>query len=138
RGGQRADRRGVYPLDPFWLGEEAESDIGHYATALDVARRLAQGDDFHALANEKSIRLTEQGTRRIFELTASLPGLWGIRRAREEIIRQALSALHFFRRDVQYLVGAGKVQIVDEYTGRVMPDRSWEHGMHQLIEAKEG
>ncbi len=32
----------------------------------------------------------------------------------------------------------GKVQIVDEYTGRVMPDRSWERGLHQMIEAKEG
>jgi preprotein translocase subunit SecA len=53
--------------------------------------------------------------------------LWLIRRAREDTIRQALSALHLFRRDVQYIVAGGKVQIVDEYTGRVMPDRSWEH-----------
>ena len=60
-----------------------------------------------------------------------------MRRAREEFVRQALSALHVFHRDVQYIVADGKVQIVDEYTGRVMPDRSWEHGMHQLIEAKE-
>ena len=44
----------------------------------------------------------------------------------------------FYRRDVQYIVADGKVQIVDEFTGRVMPDRSWERGMHQLIEAKEG
>ena len=63
--------------------------------------------------------------------------MWVMRRAREEFIRQALSALHVFHRDVQYIVTGGKVQIVDEYTGRVMPDRSWEHGMHQLIEAKE-
>ena len=54
------------------------------------------------------------------------------------MIRQALCALNYFHRDVQYIVADGKVQIVDEYTGRVMPDRSWEHGMHQLIEAKEG
>ena len=38
---------------------------------------------------------------------------------------------------MQYIVADGKVQIVDEYTGRVMPDRSWERGIHQLIEAKE-
>ena len=66
-----------------------------------------------------------------------LQGFWAIRRAREELVQQALSALHFFRRDVQYIVAEGKVQIVDEYTGRVMPDRSWERGLHQLIEAKE-
>jgi preprotein translocase subunit SecA len=53
------------------------------------------------------------------------------------LVQQALSALHLFRRDLQYIVKDGKVQIVDEYTGRVMPDRSWELGLHQLIEAKE-
>ena len=118
-------------------GEEPKATPGSYDTALDIARRLVAGDDFHVLASEKSVRLTEQGTRRISELTSGLPGLWVIRRAREEFVRQALSALHLFHRDVQYIVTAGKVQIVDEYTGRVMPDRSWEHGMHQLIEAKE-
>jgi preprotein translocase subunit SecA len=47
-------------------------------------------------------------------------------------------ALHFFSLDKHYLIREGKVQIIDEYTGRVMPDRSWERGLHQLIEAKEG
>src|SRR5712692_2205450 len=42
-----------------------------------------------------------------------------------------------FHRDRQYLVKDGKVQIIDEYTGRVMADRSWEHGLHQMLEAKE-
>jgi preprotein translocase subunit SecA len=60
-----------------------------------------------------------------------------VRRAREELVQHALSVLHLFRRDVHYIVADGKVQIVDEYTGRVMPDRSWERGIHQLIEAKE-
>jgi preprotein translocase subunit SecA len=119
-------------------GEREEVESGPYAMALEIARRLVQGEDFRVLAGEKSIRLTPQGTRRIFELTRSLAGLWAMRRAREELIRQALSALHLFRRDAQYIVAGGKVQIVDEYTGRVMPDRSWEHGMHQLIEVKEG
>jgi preprotein translocase subunit SecA len=35
-------------------------------------------------------------------------------------------------------VREGKVEIVDEFTGRVMPDRSWEHGLHQMVEVKEG
>ena len=51
---------------------------------------------------------------------------------------QALSAQHLYRRDKHYIVSDGKVQIVDEYSGRVMPDRSWEHGLHQMIETKEG
>jgi preprotein translocase subunit SecA len=114
-----------------------QDNAGMYETALDFARRLVAGEDYHRRASEKTIRLTPQGERRAAELAAGLPGLWAIRRAREELVQQALSALHSFRRDVQYIVTEGKVQIVDEYTGRVMPDRSWERGLHQLIEAKE-
>jgi preprotein translocase subunit SecA len=64
--------------------------------------------------------------------------LWRSPRAIEEMIAQALSALHLFELDRHYIVADGKVQIVDEYTGRVMADRSWERGLHQMIEAKEG
>jgi preprotein translocase subunit SecA len=64
--------------------------------------------------------------------------VWVGPRRREELLRRALSALYLFHRDKQYLVRGGKVQIVDEYTGRVMADRSWERGLHQMIEAKEG
>jgi len=51
---------------------------------------------------------------------------------------QALRAETLFQRDQHYLVREGKVEIVDEFTGRVMADRSWEHGLHQMIEVKEG
>src|SRR6185312_7170375 len=50
---------------------------------------------------------------------------------------QALTALILFERDKHYVVREDKVQIVDEFTGRLMPDRSWEQGLHQLIEIKE-
>lgn len=42
-----------------------------------------------------------------------------------------------FHQDQHYIVEENKVQIVDEFTGRVMPDRTWECGLHQMIEAKE-
>jgi preprotein translocase subunit SecA len=125
------------PLILSGMPGEAESDAGLYETALNFARRLVPGEDFHMLASHKAIRLTAHGERQMAELTVGLQGLWAIRRAREELVQQALSAFYFFRRDVQYIIAEGKVQIVDEYTGRVMPDRSWEHGLHQLIEAKE-
>jgi preprotein translocase subunit SecA len=115
----------------------ATDDGGIYETALDLAKRLIPREDFHLRAGEKAIGLTARGERRAADLAIGLPGLWAIRRAREELIQQALCAQHLFRRDVQYIVAQGKVQIVDEYTGRVMPDRSWEGGLHQLIEAKE-
>jgi preprotein translocase subunit SecA len=125
------------PLILSGAQECAENVAGLYETALDLARRLAPGEAFQVRANEKSIRLTARGESQIARLAAGLPGLWAIRRAREELVQHALAALHLYRRDVQYIVADGKVQIVDEYTGRVMPDRSWESGIHQLIEAKE-
>ena len=57
---------------------------------------------------------------------------------REEWIQNALRAQHFFVRDRHYLVRAGKIEIIDGPTGRAAPDRSWERGLHQLIEIKEG
>ena len=51
---------------------------------------------------------------------------------------QALMARQFFIRDEQYIVHEGKVVIVDEFTGRPMPDRTWRDGLHQAVEAKEG
>jgi preprotein translocase subunit SecA len=125
------------PLILSGMQGEDEGNAGVYETALDFARQLAAGEDYRLRASEKAMRLTAQGERRVAELASGLPGLWAIRRARDEIVQQALTALHLFRRDVQYIVAQGKVQIVDEYTGRVMPDRSWERGLHQLIEAKE-
>jgi preprotein translocase subunit SecA len=125
------------PLILSGMEADINSEAGLYEDALDIARRLVQHEDYHVLANEKAIRLTLAGERSLVQLAAGRKGLWAIRRAREELVQQALSAIHLFRRDVQYIVHSGKVQIVDEYTGRVMPDRSWEHGLHQLIEAKE-
>jgi preprotein translocase subunit SecA len=58
----------------------------------------------------------------------------------EEIhaISQLLRAYSLYERDVAYVVQEGKVMIVDENTGRVMPGRRWSDGLHQAVEAKEG
>ena len=53
-------------------------------------------------------------------------------------LEQALSAQHLYRRNKDYLVQAGKVVIIDEFTGRLMPGRRWSDGLHQAVEAKEG
>jgi len=108
-----------------------------YQQALGLARELVPGKDFAVLGSERSLEITDQGKARIEEI-----GSWDAKMAinrqqREELVRQALVALNLFSRDKHYLVKDGKVQIVDEYTGRLMPDRSWERGLHQLIEIKE-
>ncbi len=105
--------------------------------ALQLARRLVPGEDYATERAERNIALTPVGRAKLAEFAAGLSGVWTSVRAREELITQALSAMILFRRDQHYVVTEGKVQIVDESTGRVMPDRSWERGLHQLIEAKE-
>jgi preprotein translocase subunit SecA len=119
-------------------GEEGAGDAGPYATALEMARTLAREDDFAVDLTARVARLTEAGRARVALLSADLPGAWRSERGREELVVQALSALHLFERDRHYIVVEDKVQIVDEFTGRVMADRSWERGLHQTIEVKEG
>ncbi|MBA4137373.1 MAG: preprotein translocase subunit SecA [Opitutus sp.] len=53
-------------------------------------------------------------------------------------ISQLLRAFSLYERDVEYVLQDGKVVIVDENTGRVMPGRRWSDGLHQAVEAKEG
>ena len=56
----------------------------------------------------------------------------------QERVEQALQAHYRFRRDQHYMLEKGKVVIIDEFTGRKMPDRQWRDGLHQAVEAKEG
>ncbi|MFO1025920.1 MAG: hypothetical protein U1E70_12085 [Acetobacteraceae bacterium] len=109
-----------------------------YRAALSLAAELHHGTHFTVLRRERGVLLTEAGREAIAEQRGRLTGAWQARRAREELMTQALTALHAFARDRDYILAEGKVQIVDESTGRTMPDRSWEAGLHQMIETKEG
>jgi len=110
----------------------------HFKRALEFARSLDAHDDYMLNMFERNVVLLDSGRDKLDDFASGLEGVWTSVRAREELITQALSALMLFDRDHHYVVGDGKVKIVDESTGRVMPDRSWERGLHQLIEAKEG
>jgi preprotein translocase subunit SecA len=109
-----------------------------YQTALALAAQLDPGRDFVIEGGVRTVQLTPAGQTRLAELAQVYGGVWRGRRRREELVRQALTTQHLLQRDTHYLVSNGKVQIIDEYTGRVLADRSWEHGLHQLIETKEG
>ncbi len=54
-----------------------------------------------------------------------------------EHVERALQAHYRFRLDQHYMVDKGKIVIIDEFTGRKMPDRHWREGLHQAVEAKE-
>jgi preprotein translocase subunit SecA len=124
-------------------GGNDEPDVARYQLALAFARELVNGVDFTIDESRNSVLLAARGRQRLAEMVSvktwsAKDFLWQSRRARNELLEQALFALHRFRLGKHYIVAEGKVQIVDEYTGRVMPDRSWERGLHQMIEAKEG
>jgi preprotein translocase subunit SecA len=109
-----------------------------YRDAIRAAKQLRGGRDFEVHTRERRVELSDAGRRGATALTRELKGVWSGARRRESLIRQALSAIHLFHLDKHYLINDGKVQIVDEYSGRVMADRSWEGGLHQMIQAKEG
>lgn len=114
-------------------GTEEEMD---YKAALEIAAALQPGQHFF-LREQRAASLTDAGREELRTHADSLDGVLRYRRAREEIVEQALSALHTYRRDREYILRDGKVEIVDEYTGRIAEGRHWERGLHQLIEAKE-
>jgi len=122
---------------PLILSAAADhsQDEAIHRQALDLAKQLSAAD---YEVGDQGVELTESGGARLARLGESLTGIWKGPRRREQLVRQALTALHVFKRDQHYLMRDGKVVIVDEFTGRLMPDRSWEQGLHQLIEIKEG
>ena len=110
----------------------------HYRRALWLAGQLAPGTDFAIEPHARRAALSARGAKRLGEIAAPLGGLWAGERRREMFVRQALAARELYRRDRDYLVRDGRIEIIDEHTGRTMPDRSWEQGLHQMLEAKEG
>ena len=106
--------------------------------AIWLARQL-QGKNYYSIDEKaRHIELTQFGKDYLTELASSMRGVWRGSRRRNALVQQALTALHLYERDVHYMVDDGAISIIDENTGRTMPDRSWEAGLHQMIEEKEG
>ena len=114
------------PLPPSVFGE-----------ALGFAEKLERYVDFVPLAGGQSVELTPAGSETLKKLCHGLGGIWEARKAREELVNYGLAALHHYKIDQHYVVVDGKVEIIDEFTGRIAEGRSWQHGLHQLIETKE-
>ncbi len=103
-----------------------------------LAAAFTAGADYTVDLQLRSINFRQAGYRKLETVGADLPGIWRGPHRRLELVRQALTARELFHRDVQYVVADGKIVIVDEFTGRMMPGRSWREGLHQAVEAAEG
>ena len=109
-----------------------------FGDAVYLASSLVLDHDYRVDLKTQVIELTEAGENRLTNLIVGLPAHWKEKRLREQLVKKALTAELFYQKNKHYLVSNQKVQIIDEFTGRVMPDRAWEQGLHQIIEAKEG
>lgn len=105
--------------------------------AIEQARRFEDGRHYR-ITPKRQVELLPGADAVCAPLPEGVARAWQSVVWRRMILRQALSALHLYQLDQHYILAEGKVQIVDESSGRVMADRSWEQGLHQLIEVKEG
>jgi preprotein translocase subunit SecA len=118
-------------------GETGDALAGPEKLAA-LVRGLVPGRDYDTDEHAHNIALTEAGTARV---EAALGGK--SLHAAENVslhaqLRHALHAEHLLKRDVDYIVRGGKVELVDESTGRVADKRHWPDGLHAAVEAKEG
>ena len=104
----------------------------------DLARRLQRGVDYDTDEYAYNISLTERGGHRAEEILGcgNLFAAESVRLQAE--VRNALHAEALLRRDVDYIVRGGRIELVDELTGRVAEDRQWPDGLQAALEAKEG
>lgn len=126
----------VTPLIISMESRDAER-LASFAVAAELAVKLSENEHFTINRTHREIDFTRKGRQTLGKYCEGMEGYWQGARLREELVNQALSARHLFLRDQHYVIDDGKVVIVDESTGRLMPDRSWRAGLHQAVEAKE-
>ncbi len=123
---------------PLIISGPSDEATDKYYRIDKVIPRLRRDIDFQIDEKHRTATLTEEGVQ-------SAEGLLSVQNLYDPSnmdilhhINQSLKAHSLFKRDVDYVVKDGDVQIVDEFTGRLMPGRRWSDGLHQAVEAKEG
>ncbi|HBI1192245.1 TPA: preprotein translocase subunit SecA [Staphylococcus aureus] len=123
---------------PLIISGEAEKSTSLYTQANVFAKMLKQDEDYKYDEKTKAVHLTEQGADKA-ERMFKVENLYDVQNVDViSHINTALRAHVTLQRDVDYMVVDGEVLIVDQFTGRTMPDRRFSEGLHQAIEAKEG
>src|SRR5579871_1151614 len=123
---------------PLIISGQAEASSQKYRTINEVIPRLRK--DEHYVVDEKmhSVSLTDEGVDAAQKLMGITNLYDPVNLESLHILNQCLRAHSLYKRDVSYLVTEdGKVLIIDEFTGRVLPGRRWSDGLHQAVEAKE-
>ena len=108
-----------------------------YYQFASIARSLNRDTDYEVDEEKKTVMPTEAGIEKV-ERQLGVTNLYdAVATNYVHQLGQALRAKELFHRDKDYLVDAGEVKIVDEFTGRTLEGRRWSDGLHQAVEAKE-
>jgi preprotein translocase subunit SecA len=110
--------------------------------AVDKLILLLTKEDFELDEKQRQVSLNEPGNERMEKMLADAGMMTGSLYDIENVtlvhhVNQGLKAHKLFQRDKDYIVKAGEVIIIDEFTGRMMPGRRYSEGLHQALEAKE-
>ncbi|MDQ1458091.1 MAG: preprotein translocase subunit SecA [Actinomycetota bacterium] len=118
-------------------GRAADAAELYYQFAR-VARGLQRDRDYEVDEAKRTVVPTEEGITRV-ETALAVENLYeNVHQNYVHQLQQALRAKELFKHDVDYIIQAGEVKIVDEFTGRILEGRRWSEGLHQAVEAKEG
>ena len=121
---------------PLIISNNIQTPIEKYIVAAEITDYLDLNTHYKIDEKNKNVILTEQGSKQI-EKILSVQDLYDPRDPWIPYIISALKASALYFNNVHYIVQNGRIVIVDEFTGRIMPDRRWGDGLHQAIEAKE-
>ncbi len=123
---------------PLIISGPAEQSTDLYYVIDGIIPYLKGQEDYTIDEKSKSVALTEDGVAHV-EKRLNIKNLYEPQNINVlHHVNQALRAHALFKKDTDYVVKDGQVQIVDEFTGRLMPGRRWSDGLHQAVEAKEG
>ena len=121
---------------PLIISGATESSIDKYVVAAEIVKYLEINKHFEIDEKGKNIVLTENGIIQA-EKFLNIKDLYNKNDLWIPFIINALRATTLFFNNVHYIVKNNEIVIVDEFTGRIMPDRRWSDGLHQAVEAKE-
>ena len=108
-----------------------------YHQANEIIKSLIKDTDYEIEEKYKNVTLTDLGIRRV-ERLLGVNNLYEQDFEMVHLIEQALLANTLYEKDRDYVVKNGAVIIVDQFTGRLLPNNRFSNGLHQAIEAKEG
>ena len=121
---------------PLIISNNIETPVDKYLVASEITDYLELNIHYKIDEKNKNIILTDDGSKQV-EKILRIQDLYDPRDPWIPYVINAIKANALFFNNVHYIVQNNRIIIVDEFTGRIMPDRRWGDGLHQAIEAKE-